>query len=690
MAPDPKIVKAFSAMSALGIPNETVKPVLKNLLKLYDKKWELIEEENYRALADAIFEYEETKGVEDKKKGAIGHDGSEPPFKRLHLYQQEDQVSSTMDNSRPMSAPEEGETLSISFGQELLDSSQLHLRDRRTESTFHLPYEPSSDKGKDPVSSHVVFRDKKSASERASHMVYFKQPMDEPGSVHLQTENVAANHHNKDMIKPKSEHLFDDMPHFAVPTSMVSALPGSLEVSSTGNESINSLTSQYVDMNNKDDGSACNSCTSCKGSFDIASSPLGEVKISLNCSSALRRPNFHIPNLDRVQKYVEDKYLRSYKIVGPQFSVKKLLKDLCVSYLELADRSVLINSSPSICVTGSNEGAFRIRNSEKELCKKESSCSISSKSHSLVGVPQRPITLDGRRNIPKINDITKGAEKVKISLVNEIGSDRVPKFVYIPQNIIYQNAYVHFSMARIADEDCCSSCSGDCLSSAIPCACARETGGEFAYTPQGLLKEEFLRACISMNCKPQKHHFFYCQDCPLERHKNENIPEPCKGHLIRKFIKECWRKCGCNIQCGNRVVQRGITCNLQVFLTHEGKGWGLRTLVDLPRGAFVCEYVGEILTNTELDERNKRSSGNERHTYPVLLDADWGSEGVLKDEEALCLDATFYGNVARFINHRCFDANLLEIPVEVETPDHHYYHVGKVHPRVYIKLSMVA
>lgn len=90
----------------------------------------------------------------------------------------------------------------------------------------------------------------------------------------------------------------------------------------------------------------------------------------------------------------------------------------------------------------------------------------------------------------------------------------------------------------------------------------------------------------------------------------------------------------------------------QVFLTNEGKGWGLRSLQDLPKGAFVCEYAGEILTNMELYERNQQSSGTERHTYPVILDADWASEGLLKDEEALCLDATFNGNVARFINHR--------------------------------------
>ena len=27
---------------------------------------------------------------------------------------------------------------------------------------------------------------------------------------------------------------------------------------------------------------------------------------------------------------------------------------------------------------------------------------------------------------------------------------------------------------------------------------------------------------------------------------------------------------------------------------------------------------------------------------------------------------------------RCVDANLVEIPIEVETPDHHYYHVGDI------------
>lgn len=61
MAPDPRVLEAFRAMKNLGISPETVSPVLKNLLKLYDKNWELIEEDNYRTLADAIFEFADDK-----------------------------------------------------------------------------------------------------------------------------------------------------------------------------------------------------------------------------------------------------------------------------------------------------------------------------------------------------------------------------------------------------------------------------------------------------------------------------------------------------------------------------------------------------------------------------------------------------------------------------------------------------
>lgn len=59
--PNARVLKAFRAMRDLGIAEEVTKPVLKNLLKVFDKNWELIEEENYRALVDAIFDTQDSE-----------------------------------------------------------------------------------------------------------------------------------------------------------------------------------------------------------------------------------------------------------------------------------------------------------------------------------------------------------------------------------------------------------------------------------------------------------------------------------------------------------------------------------------------------------------------------------------------------------------------------------------------------
>ncbi|KAL0368311.1 UNVERIFIED_CONTAM: Histone-lysine N-methyltransferase SUVR4 [Sesamum calycinum] len=231
-----------------------------------------------------------------------------------------------------------------------------------------------------------------------------------------------------------------------------------------------------------------------------------------------------------------------------------------------------------------------------------------------------------------IEDITKGQEAYGISLINEINEDRYPTFNYISENVTYQNAHVRFFLGSISEENCCPNCFGDCLSLEIPCNCAGKTGGEFAYTSGGLVKEKFLDNLISLKHAAQRRNLFYCEDCPLERSNGKNLSGKCRGHIVRNFIKECWYKCGCSMKCSNRVVQQGIKAKLQVFMTPQQKGWGLRTLEDLPKG-----------------------------TSSLLLDAGWSSR-VLKDEEALSGCSSLW---------KC-----CKIPVEIETPDHHYYHLA--------------
>ncbi|KAL2900273.1 putative inactive histone-lysine N-methyltransferase SUVR2 [Bienertia sinuspersici] len=438
--------------------------------------------------------------------------------------------------------------------------------------------------------------------------------------------------------------------------------------------------------------------------IDIAASPLGEVKLSLSCNSDLEGKYFDSHDVQAVLKKVNDNCFHKYKIMDPKFSLLRVMEEFC-EYVgkdtvdgvdqeksnqqgaEVIDKSGIccLQSNGSIIAGGSDNVAATtdVAETNASISSSASKCAPvnmqSDKSTSDYHYVERDSSAADLNmkslvvSLSDTSDITRGIEAVKVSL-DKSNYDSPPLFHYIPQNVISHNADLVFSLAQIGDQDCCHSCCGDCLASSACCKCAQGSGGESPYTSEGLVRENFLDKCISMVRKPEKDYLVYCKECPLERLKNEDMLDPCKGHLKRTFIKECWTKCGCNKDCGNRVVQHGISHNLQVFWTPEGKGWGLRTLEDLPKGAFVCEYIGEILTCTELHKRSMKRS-NDKHSYSVLLDTDWGSKP-FKEAEFLCLDAAVYGNIARFINHRCSDANLIEIPVEVETPSHHYYHVA--------------
>lgn len=61
MVPNQKEVDAIRAMTEIGLPDKAVRTRLKELLKMYADDWSHIERENYRALADYIFECEEHK-----------------------------------------------------------------------------------------------------------------------------------------------------------------------------------------------------------------------------------------------------------------------------------------------------------------------------------------------------------------------------------------------------------------------------------------------------------------------------------------------------------------------------------------------------------------------------------------------------------------------------------------------------
>ncbi|CAI0385883.1 unnamed protein product [Linum tenue] len=132
MPPDPRLVEIFRTTRKMGYEGDVVKPVLKRLLKLYDIKIELIAEDNYRVLLDAILEEQQEASLEEDAQD------EKPPLRSLkwlrplRLRDREAMVSPSSGNYNPQT----NGTLLKEPKQEDIDthstsSMQVPARDKR-------------------------------------------------------------------------------------------------------------------------------------------------------------------------------------------------------------------------------------------------------------------------------------------------------------------------------------------------------------------------------------------------------------------------------------------------------------------------------------------------------------------------------------------------------------------------------
>uniref|UniRef100_A0A670I4Y9 [histone H3]-lysine(9) N-methyltransferase n=1 Tax=Podarcis muralis TaxID=64176 RepID=A0A670I4Y9_PODMU len=200
-------------------------------------------------------------------------------------------------------------------------------------------------------------------------------------------------------------------------------------------------------------------------------------------------------------------------------------------------------------------------------------------------------------------DVARGYENVPIPCVNSVDDEPCPEdYKYISENCETSTMNIDRNITHL--QHC--TCQDDCSSS--NCLCGQ----------------------LSIRC-------WYDKDGRLLQEFNKIEPP---------LIFECNQACTCWRNCKNRVVQSGIKVRLQLYRTAK-MGWGVRALQTIPQGTFICEYVGELISDAEADVREDDS---------YLFDLD------NKDGEVYCIDARYYGNVSRFINHLC-DPNI--IPVRV-------------------------
>ncbi|XP_055385314.1 histone-lysine N-methyltransferase eggless [Condylostylus longicornis] len=101
-----------------------------------------------------------------------------------------------------------------------------------------------------------------------------------------------------------------------------------------------------------------------------------------------------------------------------------------------------------------------------------------------------------------------------------------------------------------------------------------------------------------------------CWQLTLEgaRYGNPHTPLENIGYYYKRLLEpvttgiyECNSRCKCSSKCINRVVQHPLETKLQVFKT-SNRGWGLRCINDVPKGAFICIYAGNLLTEQRANE----------------------------------------------------------------------------------------
>ncbi|KAH9139040.1 hypothetical protein AeRB84_016674 [Aphanomyces euteiches] len=114
----------------------------------------------------------------------------------------------------------------------------------------------------------------------------------------------------------------------------------------------------------------------------------------------------------------------------------------------------------------------------------------------------------------------------------------------------------------------------------------------------------------------------------------------CMNRITYMECYQAWnRKLGRS--CGNRSLQTLEAPETLVFQT-VNRGHGLKSVVLIPKGSTIVEYIGEVINQAmKIDRLAEQAKANEANCYMVEL-----AEGVF-------IDSRRKGNKSRFINHSC-------------------------------------
>ena len=110
--------------------------------------------------------------------------------------------------------------------------------------------------------------------------------------------------------------------------------------------------------------------------------------------------------------------------------------------------------------------------------------------------------------------------------------------------------------------------------------------------------------------------------------------------------QECGYACTCitsPVKCRNRKLQAGLVCPLSLYYFGPQKGWGVKACQFIKQGDFVIEYVGEVISEHEMERRERACDEQRRYVFTPKS----------RSKEQCYIDAHAVRNLAAFINFGC-------------------------------------
>jgi hypothetical protein len=131
---------------------------------------------------------------------------------------------------------------------------------------------------------------------------------------------------------------------------------------------------------------------------------------------------------------------------------------------------------------------------------------------------------------------------------------------------------------------------------------------------------------------------------------------------------ECNNNCRCNVEtCENRLLQKGIKHKLSINFISKTKGFGVFANENIKEGAFICEYIGQIVNKETAMTKINLNMIKKKPNYVLQI-----REHYEKMTISTFIDAEEKGNISRFLNHSC-EPNL---QFDIIRVNHFIPHVG--------------